>query len=200
MKRYTGLSAASIILVISILQGGDGPVRLRFHAGLAPTKSFTRDGPYGSFAIGVSYPITQDRFRLGFDLIRMSWASEYLYKFEERFFSNNQKVGPTGLKPHVVTGFAPNVVLSMGNEDNHWYRTSVSVGLLWGWPEPPDKLWPASAGRISDNMFMSYFLRFMRPLSLKLPVAVMAQFIYVPSAGLISSLLVGVDINLIFWK
>lgn len=33
MKGYTGLSAASIILVISLLQGGDGPGRLRFHAG-----------------------------------------------------------------------------------------------------------------------------------------------------------------------
>lgn len=130
----------------------------------------------------------------------MSWASEYLYEFEERFFSNSQEVGPTELKPHVVTGFAPNVVLLSGNEDNLWYKTCVSVGLLWGWPEPPNKLWPESAGRISDNMFMSYFLRLQRPLSLKLPVAVMAQFLYVPGAGLISSLLVGVDINLIFWK
>lgn len=198
MKEQIMMRAVTVlILFIGMLHGNVSAEKTRIHASLAPTANFRQSIHNRSYAFGISVPIRHDKLRIGLDVIGTVWQSYYSYSFEKHLRFDRYIGGTEELRPHFLAGFAPNFVWIYRNDESLWHQTMMTTGIIINYPDF-SQYWRSLGGKPMD--IMSPYLRFQRVITSKLPAALMVQFTYVPGAGLISSLLVGVDMNLIFWR
>ncbi|GEM_PF-5940983 len=189
---------------LSFLSAENGKVPLiDLHYVIAPAPNFqyasNESGNNRDYTFGLSFPVPKKQnFRFGIDIMLKSWTAYRLYRFEQDLLYENQSVGNTDeLFEHSLLGAAPYLSGTINNKGDFWDKATFSFGVLAGHPDTPNKVWLKKWGKITDRIVFTPFLRLERPLIAKYPWIIgMAQFYYVPGAGLVSSLLIGADVRL----
>lgn len=206
-----------LILVFSNMVLGDAKKwTLEIHGAISPIPLYEAErlDRNVSYSIGFSipFPVLKDNakfdaLRLGLDFTGIPWVSHQIYSFEE-VYPLDQEAGKTeNLFRHFLIGYATSLSWTLLNQASLWNYTTFSGGVFWAFPALPldnsGGLLPISVDSTEESVkhkvVPAPFVRFRRPLFKKYPWIVgMAQFGYVPEAGLISSLLVGLHFK--SWK
>ena len=207
MKR---LVACLLVLSSTILSSSE-PEKIKIHGSIEILPSYLNpngnssvtlaDGitytnlrpPERSLFYGVTIPV-YDNIRIGFDIMQIVWTSYYRHKFDvsdREIFNTSEELafGKTDvLFPHWLSG--PSIYFSwqLINDNSLWNNTVFTMGDFWG------------HGR-SGGFESIPFFRVERHLSRSFRyIKVIADISNIPNNGLITSLKIGFESNLIFWK
>lgn len=187
-----------LLFTHSLAFAGDGPEsgRLIAFGGMSPTKLIKQTDLYSNnYAFGVAYRMGKGPFSLGMDFLQTRWYSERIYDFESHLLNPGQSVGAVVVQMrHVVIGIAPNFGVRLGGAESFWAGTVLQAGVHLAWALSPNTVSIGNSGQPGDRKIVIPYLRFQRRVVPHLPMVVMAQLQYLPSVGILSYFMIGLNI------
>ena len=198
MKHLNVLISVFVLLLISepLIGGQQDAKHLRVFGAINPTiKRYPSDG--GIYSVGIAYQPKGRAFSIGIDLMLTTWHSNTLYKIEKGWLYPNQSIGVSDdiIFAHSTIGFAPNIGVKIGENAALWSGSLIQVGLNVAAVESPNGIDTIDNIKPTSFQIISPYIRLTRLITLKLPLVVVGQGHYVPSVGLVTQFMLGLNLD-----